>query len=522
MTFHGQMPDPHGEDFASDQRFQRIHQLVTATLERPDGPEVEELREMLSSGGPEVRSLYRTYMTETEALRASGLSPDEHGVPEGFASGATPHREKLRDVAGGGARPWGSSTLTLAASVLLLLSAGLMFRSAWPADSGVVGAAAARADGVATLTRVIAVEWEPGAQAIDEMSRVMPGQRLQISEGQIEIVFDTGVELVVAGHADAVVESANRVLGRLGVYSARVGERGKGFTIDTPTTRVVDLGTEFGVAIADSGDTEVAVFEGMVDLDALPERRSPTQPERLTKGEAVKIDALGNQTRLMAITSERFPTAGRIAGSGPEAHVPLITGVSDNLRDPANKKFYRLVRSGLYEDVSAFVDRAYEWNGIDDRGIPGFLRGAEYLMPFNDDKVQTGFELNVSLSGPCRLYVFYSNKMPIPGWLAEDFEDTGEDLGLDRQARSPSSRKRLAIGPGKSIDETFSIWVRDVDRAGFVTMGNAVQPLDGEKGWNMYSVAVTTLPPQEASAQRTRGLRGGDQTFATEALSAAR
>ncbi|MEO0531959.1 MAG: hypothetical protein AAF266_15500, partial [Planctomycetota bacterium] len=91
----------------------------------------------------------------------------------------------------------------------------------------------------------------------------------------------------------------------------------------------------------------------------------------------------------------------------------------------------------------------------------------------------------------------------VPDWLAEEFADTGEDLGIDRQARSPSSSKRLAIGPGKSIDETFSIWVRDVRQAGLVTMGNAAQPLHGEKGWNMYGVAATPLAAGATSAAVT-------------------
>ena len=36
--------------------------------------------------------------------------------------------------------------------------------------------------------------------------------------------------------------------------------------IETPSTDVVDLGTEFGVDVDESGGTDVVVFEGAVDL----------------------------------------------------------------------------------------------------------------------------------------------------------------------------------------------------------------------------------------------------------------
>ena len=44
----------------------------------------------------------------------------------------------------------------------------------------------------------------------------------------------------------------------------------RGYTILTPTAEVVDLGTEFGVDVDDSGASEVHVFDG--DVVARPAR----------------------------------------------------------------------------------------------------------------------------------------------------------------------------------------------------------------------------------------------------------
>ena len=45
-------------------------------------------------------------------------------------------------------------------------------------------------------------------------------------------------------------------------------EESRQFTIDTPSARFVDLGTEFGVMIDDQGRSAVAVFSGKVNAEA--------------------------------------------------------------------------------------------------------------------------------------------------------------------------------------------------------------------------------------------------------------
>lgn len=56
----------------------------------------------------------------------------------------------------------------------------------------------------------------------------------------------------------------------------------KGFTLVTPTERVVDLGTAFGIEVADNGTTSVAVFEGEVEL------HGTNKPQRLFAGQSTQ------------------------------------------------------------------------------------------------------------------------------------------------------------------------------------------------------------------------------------------
>ena len=59
----------------------------------------------------------------------------------------------------------------------------------------------------------------------------------------------------------------------------------KGFAIETPSTLVVDQGTEFGVEVDASGKTGVVVFEGLVDLSRPESAETPAEVKRLVQGE---------------------------------------------------------------------------------------------------------------------------------------------------------------------------------------------------------------------------------------------
>jgi hypothetical protein len=69
---------------------------------------------------------------------------------------------------------------------------------------------------------------------------------------------------------------------------AKVPQQAIGFSLDTPTARIVDLGTEFGVIVGLS-TTEVHVLQGEVETEV----KSPTAPQppfRLKKGEALAVE----------------------------------------------------------------------------------------------------------------------------------------------------------------------------------------------------------------------------------------
>jgi hypothetical protein len=178
---------------------------------------------------------------------------------------------------------------------------------------------------------------------------------------------------------------------------------------------------------------------------------------------------------------------------------PIIGNVADNIIESNVRKFYEIVPGGMHEDALAYVDRpAHEWNGLDEHGMPSYLIGADYVKTFNDDKLQQNVEIFVALCRPAVLYVFLDVRVPPPDWLIRDFHDTGDEIGQDNGPFYAHRYKKFAnydrgVGPGKSIDEVFSVWKRIIPKPGIVKLG----PNAGET-WEsgMYAFAAAPLAEQ--------------------------
>lgn len=344
---------------------------------------------------------------------------------------------------------------------------------------------------VATLTGLGAVHWVTPKRGAGMLSRWAVGDRLQFAAGAIEMTFDAGVQVTIFGPADFDITSGTSIHCRRGRVTAVVGERGKGFIVQTPQAKVVDLGTKFGLSISEEGETEVVVFQGVVDMTyAPPHGAAETPTRRLRQGEALLLKNSGRFQRIVAVQRNDFlAAADGVQRRPPE---PVIATVEDNIRTSEGVKSYQIVQGGLDEDVPCFVDRNHQWNGIDRAGLPAFLLGADYIMPFNDDKFVRSLQLKVKLLRAADLYVFLDNNMTVPDWLRKDFVDTGIDIGLDGSQTEWHMSHSLGIGAGNSVDFPFSVWHRRVDRPTTVVLGSVSPRTVRERsaGFNMYGIAA--------------------------------
>ena len=188
------------------------------------------------------------------------------------------------------------SLWALAAGVILLLALGIWWsqqqaprvtaKNSAPAENQ----AKSVDPGVALLTQVVDVEW------IDEpmvTGASLPLGRLQFASGLMQIEFFSGAIVVLEGPADFELKSENHAVCRQGKLRATVPPEAVGFTIDAPTVKLVDLGTEFGMDVAEDGAAEVHVFDGKVELHSPDDRPQAGIEQELLAGSAVRIPSSG-------------------------------------------------------------------------------------------------------------------------------------------------------------------------------------------------------------------------------------
>ena len=92
------------------------------------------------------------------------------------------------------------------------------------------------------------------------------GKLLRLEQGLAEIEFERGARIILQGRCGVELVSATTVRLLYGTLTARVPVQARGFTVLAPSGRIVDLGTEFGLSVADGGSTSVKVFTGLVEV----------------------------------------------------------------------------------------------------------------------------------------------------------------------------------------------------------------------------------------------------------------
>lgn len=137
---------------------------------------------------------------------------------------------------------------------------------------------------VATLDHVANATWKSGKFATG--GRLKPGS-FRLETGSAVIAFDRGARVVVEAPASFELRDDNSMTLRSGKVRAHVPEPAHGFKLQTPRFTAVDIGTEFGCDVSISGSGELHVFDGNVDLQSGPVRKSSV---RLIENQAMRVE----------------------------------------------------------------------------------------------------------------------------------------------------------------------------------------------------------------------------------------
>ncbi len=242
-----------------NERLERVARLSSQLLDgHLTGPERVELNELLR-GDPETCERYLE-LAEIHALLVREI-PDVTRSEEGaeilpFPLSPTPVPTRK-------ARSRGRWTVLLAsaAAVALLGNAYLLWK-----DSVAPVGEPSHVAGVAVLSRLVDADWGVRDHPPAEGETLAAGP-FRLEAGLAQLEFFSGATLIVEGPAELDLDSEWKIRCQSGRLRAFVPEPARGFVIETPDYRAVDLGTEFALRVGDDGESEVHVVEGEVRLD---------------------------------------------------------------------------------------------------------------------------------------------------------------------------------------------------------------------------------------------------------------
>lgn len=228
--------------------------------------------------------------------------------------------------------------------------------------------------------------------------------RCLFENGAATLLLDNGVELQLRGPAELELLSVDHAILHRGQISARVPENAIGFRLDAPGVNVVDLGTEFSVAVDETGKPKVHVFGGKVRA-ALP--TLPSSRTELQAGQTARFDAQkGTVTRIDEGLQE-FPELESQAG------LPHTSGDVRYLR-----RAPVTLRAGTYEhdSIMIFEERA-------DFTLPQDLTVTRHVSHQQQDAVASVEETMVLSAGTrVRSYLVHFDRV---GANADDVKAQG-------------------------------------------------------------------------------------------------
>lgn len=158
---------------------------------------------------------------------------------------------------------------------------------------------------VATMTDSIGSQWTSSLPLQKGVRLLASSEPIELQRGTIKIESDKGVHIVLEAPAAFNFVSPDEVVLHHGRLVAYVPERGNGFSVQTQNSKIIDLGTKFGVYADMKGETELHMFKGKTLLIAGQEK-TPRKTTEVTAGRALHIDYTGQGVRDVPLRDDVF------------------------------------------------------------------------------------------------------------------------------------------------------------------------------------------------------------------------
>lgn len=144
----------------------------------------------------------------------------------------------------------------------------------------------------AVLTNSVGLRWNQDASTKPNPGESLDLSVLEVESGLAQLEFIKGSTVILEGPVEFEIKGTNAGSLKNGKLRANVPPVAKGFAIDLPHGRLIDLGTEFGLHVHDGGSTEIYVYDGKVRYEGTSDSAESFSRE-ISKGEALFIDPYG-------------------------------------------------------------------------------------------------------------------------------------------------------------------------------------------------------------------------------------
>ena len=117
---------------------------------------------------------------------------------------------------------------------------------------------------IATLTGAVDCVWNESTVPPKYGAGINTNRMLDLQSGLVQLTFESGAKVILEGPAKIKLHNSLYASLNRGRVTAVVPEEAVGFRVDTPSAEIIDLGTSFGVNVAEDGESEVHVLEGEI------------------------------------------------------------------------------------------------------------------------------------------------------------------------------------------------------------------------------------------------------------------
>ena len=227
-----------------------------------------------------------------------------------------------------------------------------------------------------TLTKVQDPVWERENVVGDRLGEEV----VRLFAGSVELTFDEGAVVTVDGPVEFRPMSTGKLELKRGRIFASVPRKAIGFIVSTPTSNVVDFGTEFEVVVNEKGESNVQVHKGEVEVASIDPNGEEFQKWRLVPS---KFD----QASFFARPRLQGPTPISASLRGPRDQFQGFVSIDGQTAEFSSPEFFENVRNRAEVELARSQENALrQWKEF----VDSMQKNMQGSMNLNGQEMQFG------------------------------------------------------------------------------------------------------------------------------------